>query len=313
MGGGGGVFSREFTPSKYKRIIDETREQTQDVAFETTVGRVIADILAEAERDAESTREHLDEIKEAIEEEDIGSIETRFGGSVSRHTYVDGLSDVDVLLILDKTELADALPHRVLEYVQEVLSDANLRDVVDIRSGDLAVTVTFADDEEIQLLPAVGKGEGFRIPKAKGDEWSSVIRPDQFASKLTEVNQNCNGKVVPTVKLAKGIVSQLPEDQRPSGYHMESAAIEIFKRYPVNDKPTTPKAMLRHFFENAREVVRNPIRDKTNQSINVDDDLGPTDSLKRKRIGYALDRIGRRMRNADEVGSVEEWEDILGV
>lgn len=310
--GGGGVFGGDYTPDRYKRIIDETREKTQDIAFETTVGTMIADILAETERDAESTREHLDEIQDTIGEEDIGAIETRFGGSVKRHTYVDGLSDVDVLLILDKTELADASPHEALEYVQEVLSDANLRDVADIRVGDLAVTVRFTDDEEIQLLPAVRKGEGFRIPNARGDEWSNVIRPDQFASKLTEVNQNCNGKVVPTVKLAKGIVSQLPEDQRPSGYHLESIAIEIFKQYPVDDKPTTPKAMLRHLFENAREVVRNPIRDKTNQSMNVDDDLGPSDSLKRKRMGYALDRIGRRMKNADEVGSVEEWVDILG-
>ena len=59
--------------------------------------------------------------------------------------------------------------------------------------------------------------------------------------------------------------------------------------------------------------VKKPIKDKTNQSIHVDDDLGPENSPQRLRVSYTLDRIGRRMRNADEVGSIEEWESILGV
>ncbi|MBE3141104.1 MAG: hypothetical protein IMZ53_11055 [Thermoplasmata archaeon] len=160
------------------------------------------------------------------------------------------------------------------------------------------------------MLPTIRRSEGFKISDGKGG-WSNVVRPDKFASKLTEVNQNCNGKVVPVIKLVKGIISQLPEDQRLSGYHVESIAIEVFKSYPESE-PMTSKAMLRYFFEHAREVVKSPIKDKTNQSIHVDDYLGQENSPERIRVSYTLDRISRKMKNADELRSTEEWNEILG-
>jgi len=311
MGGGGGVFGGNYTPDKYKEIIRKSRESTQDVQFETTVNEIINERLAGYIRDSDTTREHLNEIKEIIEEDTVGVTEMRFGGSVSKHTYVDGLSDVDVLVIIDKSELSDSSPQEVLEYIKSKLTDVNSRNIENISVGKLAVTVKFSGGEEIQLLPAIRRGEGYRIPGQKGDKWSDIIRPDKFATKLTEVNQNCNGKVVPVVKLVKGILSQLPEDQQLNGYHIESIAIEVFKSYP-DSNPTTSKAMLRYFFEKAKDVVKSPIEDKTNQSIHVDDYIGPKNSPERLRISYTLDRIARKMKNADEVGSSEEWESILG-
>ena len=309
--GGGGLFGGRYTPEKYKKIIRETREQTRDKGFETEVNGEIAELLGDYQRRTEVTSEHLNDIKDIIEENIGGTIEMRFGGSVSKHTYVDGLSDVDVLVLIDKSELSDASPHEVLKYIKTFLSNANHSDIEDIRVGKLAVTVTFSDGEEIQLLPAVRKYEGYRIPGQTGDNWSNVIRPDKFATKLTQVNQNCGGKVVPVVKLVKDIVSRLPTDQRMSGYHIESIAIEVFKSYP-DSNPKTPKDMLRYFFEKAKDVVKSPIKDETRQSIQVDDYLGPENSDKRFRISYTLDRIGRRMKNADAIGSVEEWTSILG-
>ncbi len=253
----------------------------------------------------------LDEIKDIIVEDTIGTVEMRFGGSVSKHTYVDGLSDVDVLVIIDKSELSESSPQEVLKYIKKKLIDANSENIEDITVGKLAVTVKFSGGEEIQLLPAIRRGEGYRISAEKGDNWSNIIRPDKFASKLTEVNQNCNGKVVPVVKLVKGIISQLPEDQQLTGYHIESIAIEVFKSYPDSNSKT-PKAMLSYFFEKAKDVVKSPIEDKSNQSIHVDDSLGPRNSQERMRASYTLDRIARRMKNADEVGSIEEWESTLG-
>ena len=311
MGGGsGGVFGGDYTPSRYKEIIREAREQTRDVHFETTVNGKIAELLTDYHRHEEATGKKLDEIKEIIEEDIGGTVELRFGGSVSKHTYVDGLSDVDVLVLINNSELADASPQEALEYLKMKLERANLQSIDDIRVGALAVTVKFSDGEKIQLLPAVRKYSGYRIADPSGTMWSNVIRPDMFAKKLTHVNQNCGGKVVPTIKLAKDIVSQLPEDQRLKGYHIESIAIEVFKSY---QGPYTNKVALRYFFENAKDVVRKKIIDKTNQSVHVDDYLGPDHSIKRMRISYALDRIGRRMKNADEVGSVDEWNSIVEV
>lgn len=309
-GGGGGVFSN-YKPEEYKKKIRESVEKTRSEAFETEVATYISELLAEYNsRDVEVVREHLDEIKEIIEEEIGGTTNLMFGGSVRKHTYVDGLSDVDVLVTIEKSELSALSPKDVLEYISSKLEE-NIGNVQDIRVGNLAVTVVFPDGIEIQLLPAIKRGEGVKIPTGKGNDWSKVIRPDKFATRLTEVNQLNNGKVIPVIKLVKGINSQLPEKQQLTGYHIESIAIEAFKSYP-DSRPKTAKAMLKYFFDKAKDIVKTPIKDKTGQSINVDDHLGQGNSFERCQISYALDRVFRRMKNADEVGSVEEWKSILG-
>jgi predicted nucleotidyltransferase len=310
MGGGGGSFfsrSRE----EYKKDLEEIKKRTLDADFEQKVDDAIKERLANYNtRDSDKHNEYLDNIKECIEADNDGIIELKFGGSVKKYTYVDGLSDVDILVLVDKSGLSDKSPHDVLDYIAESL-EGKLKNVKNIRVGTLAVTVTYKDGTEIQLLPALKRGEGYKIPDAKGNEWSKVIRPDKFASRLTEVNESCSYKIVPTIKLIKGINRQLPEDQQLSGYHIESLAIEIFKSYP-QDKPAKPKEMIKYFFQMAQEKVKQPIKDRTGQSIHVDDNLGPDNSPQRFRSSYALSRISTRLKNADAARSIEEWESILG-
>lgn len=311
MGGGGGGVFNNHSPEEYQRKIRESLEKTRDEAYETEVAKFINEILADYNsRDVEAVRDHLDEIKEMIEEDIGGTTNLLFGGSVRKNTYVEGLSDVDILVTIEKSELSDLPPKDILEYVSSKLEES-LVNVEDIRVGNLAVTVIFSDGIEIQLLPAIKHGEGFKIPTGRGNDWSKIIRPDKFATRLTEVNQSNGGKVIPAIKLVKGINSQFPENQQLTSYHIESIAIEAFKSYP-DSKPKTTKTMLEHFFEKASETVKSPIKDKTGQSINVDEYLGPENSVNRFQISHALDRVYRRMKNADTVGSVEEWKSILG-
>lgn len=311
MGGGGGSAFNNHSPEEYQRKIRESLEKTRDEAYETEVAKFINEILADYNsRDVEAVRDHLDEIKEMIEEDIGGTTNLLFGGSVRKNTYVEGLSDVDILVTIEKSELSDLPPKDILEYVSSKLEES-LVNVEDIRVGNLAVTVIFSDGIEIQLLPAIKHGDGFKIPTGRGNDWSKIIRPDKFATRLTEVNQSNGGKVIPAIKLVKGINSQFPENQQLTSYHIESIAIEAFKSYP-DSKPKTTKTMLEHFFEKASETVKSPIKDKTGQSINVDEYLGPENSVNRFQISNTLDRVYRRMKNADTVGSIEEWKSILG-
>jgi predicted nucleotidyltransferase len=311
MGGGGGLFGGEYTPDKYRQILRETQESTRDAQYETEVNSLIGERLGEYHRDTDTTREHLEEIKDILQEDDIGTIELQYGGSVRKHTYVDGLSDVDILVEINKTELVDESHRTVLRYIKQRLTEDSPFDSDHVRVGKLAVTITYYDGEEIQLLPALRIGDGYRIPSVEGDRWSHIINPNRFATKLTEVNQANNGKVVPTLKLAKDIMTTLPRTQQLNGYHIESIGIEIYENYP-DEYPHTPKAMLKYFFHEGKEVVKHPIKDSTNQSLHVDDYLGAENSVERMRISYSMDRIYRRMNNADEIGSVDEWRSILG-
>ncbi len=310
MGASGGNFN--ISSEEYKKYDKEIKEKTRNEQFETEVAEAISDLLVDYnDRDNEAVQAHLEKIKDLLEDEFGGVIDLRFGGSVKKHTYVDGLSDIDVLVLVNKCDLSNLSPREALEAVRQKIGEMRFRDIKNIEVGTLAVTLTFSDGRIIQLLPAIKSGDGYKIAAEKGDRWSNVIRPDKFAERLTEINQFNGGKVIPIIKLVKGINSQLPEPQQLKGYHIESIAIEAFKTYPDN-APKTPKAMLKYFFEKAKDIIRKPIQDKTKQSLNVDEDLGPENSKKRLSISATLDIVFRRMRDADETGDVSRWKEILG-
>jgi hypothetical protein len=309
-----GASNSDFNISseEYKNYYKESKDKTRGELFETEVAETISDILAEYnDRDNDAIQNHLEKIKDLLEDEFGGVIDLRFGGSVKKHTYVDGLSDVDVLVLVNKCDLSNMSPRLALEAVMEKIGKMRFRDIKDIKAGSLAATLTFSDGKIIQLLPAIKSGDGYKIATEKGDHWSNVIRPDKFAERLTEINQLNGGKVIPVIKLVKGINSQLPSSQQLEGYHIESIAIEAFKTYP-DAAPKTSKAMLKYYFEKAKDIIRKPIQDKTKQSLNVDEDLGSENSRKRLSISATLDRIFRRMRDADETCDVSKWKEILG-
>ena len=177
-----------------------------------------------------------------------------------------------------------------------------------IEEGQLAVTLTFSD-AQIQLLPALKVGAGVRIPSADGSRWSKTIRPEKFANKLTQLNRSFDGKLVPTIKLAKSILSQLPEKHQLSGYHVESLAIETFETYKGGH---TTKEMLKYFFTQGPQHLKHPIKDSTGQSLHVDDYLGSSGSIERRVVADSVGRIGRSIQNAEGAKSLDLWRDILG-
>lgn len=309
MGGSGGGSTARYDPQRIKDLIRSAEDRTRDTGYETEVSGELADLLATYnDRDVDTIAARLDEIKELLEDDIEGSVDLHFGGSVEKHTYVDGLSDVDSLVFLRDEELESSSPREVLARFRDILAD-RLTDPVDIRQGEMAVTVTYPDDSELQLLPAIRTASGMRVAASGGLEWSRVVRPDAFATRLTDANRATSQKLVPTIKLAKGAIAQLPKDQKLSGYHVESLAVRIFDSY---SGPKTHKAMMTHFFEQASEVVLSPVKDITGQSEQVDHYLGPRGSRRRTAVSASLNRIARRMKNADAAGSVEAWLRAIG-
>ena len=311
MGGsGGGFFYGETDTNKIKEMVEEARTRTRGEAYETEVSERLNELLVEYnDRDVERIRFYLDTIKGLLQEDIEGTVDLRFGGSIQKRTYVDGLSDVDCLVQLKDPQLESMSPRGVLEYFRQKM-EQHLGRLAKVSVGDLAVTVEYPDGTKIQLLPAIRKGAGLVIPAGRGDQWSNIIRPDRFAARLTEVNQGCNGKVVPVIKLAKAAISKLlPEEYPLTGYHTESLAIEAFKSYTGS---TTIKAMMEHFFERVKDLVKRNIRDRTGQSVHVDDYLGGENSSIRDVISNHLDDISRNIKNANAQSSVSEWIAAIG-
>ena len=208
-------------------------------------------------------------------------VQTMFGGSVRKGTYVTGLSDIDALLIVNQSSLVNQTPAEAIEYVRETTQDRLPQNTVS--AGNLAVTVSYSDGTEIQILPAIRTNTGgVRIAEPGSTKWSNVARPDDFARKLAEVNTARDGRVVPTIKLAKAMADCFiaHQDRKIKGYHMESLAIDALKNY---GGPLDPKAMLAQFLGHSIEAAKSPITDSTGQSRYVDEYLGPADSKLRER------------------------------
>lgn len=308
MGGSGGTFGRE-SPQSLRDRVRRAEERARDAASETELARTLGELLGDYNsRDTQLVRERLTNLKDALEGTIEGTVDQIFGGSVAKRTYVDGLNDIDSLVLINDTDLEDKTSQAALTHMERSIRDGVHEDVT-VEKGRMAVTVEYQDGMTIQLLPAVRDEQGrLRVPSSRQDGWSN-INPTAFSDALTRHNRQCSNRLVPTIKLAKAINGTLPEAQRLSGYHMESLGIEAFRGYQGD---TTTSAMLPVFFERARELVLSPIRDTTGQSVHVDDYLGPANSLERVAISHVMGRIARRMRNATAAGSTAQWRSMFG-
>ena len=109
-------------------------------------------------RNTRAITKHLDSLCGIIRDEGDHVVQTMFGGSVRRRTYLNGLSDVDVLLIVNQSSLVNRSPTEVIAYVRDTISRRLPQNPVN--AGKLAVTVGYSDGTEIQILPAIRTNTG---------------------------------------------------------------------------------------------------------------------------------------------------------
>lgn len=210
--------------------------------------------------------------------------------------------------MLDESYVGSKFPSQVLHEFAMALR-AKVKEGVRVKSGQMAITLEYADGMEIQILPAAQSRDIVRVPSAEGDEWKAIC-PRRFTEALTSVNKEMNGKLIPTIKLVKAINANMPKPLRLTGYHIESLAIEAFKAGAEVSK--TPGSLLPEFYKRATEIVRAPIVDKTGQSRHVDDYLGAENSEHRQRVSAVLERVHRRIVNANNSTSIRQWEALFG-
>ncbi|MDJ0619765.1 MAG: CBASS oligonucleotide cyclase [Calothrix sp. MO_192.B10] len=308
MGGSGGSssWSSSSSPNEINQLIRRATERTEGSSYNSEVNSLLQNALKEFNaRDVEATQRHLNVLKKAIEGEIENSVDLLFGGSIRKNTFINGLSDVDTLVLVNNTSLATKSPQEVLKYFEERIQQ-RLPDTK-VSAGNLAVTVRYSDGQEIQLLPAIKTATGVKISNPEEGKWSNVVRPDSFARKLTTVNKQFSGKLVPTIKLFKPVVKDiLPKDLKISGYHAESLAIEAFKGYQGS---RTYKEMLTHLCREATNLVKSPIKDKTGQSLHVDNYLGEANSQDRLKTSKFLERLTKQMDKSDNLKSLAKWQD----
>lgn len=306
MGGSGGGFSGNWFPHKPKidELVRQSGEETRERSSSTEIEQVINDKLRDInDHDYEKISDRRDDIEKKLKSSfEDAQVLARYGGSYSRHTNVSGISDVDILVQLgdgkDVPSSSDTAIKQVADILRERYPNTN------ITQGKMAVTVTFSDGMEIQVLPSYRVGEGvYRIPDPNSNGWIQTC-PIAFSNRLTQVNQQNNGKLVPLIKLAKSICdnSGVPI----SSYHLENMAVQIFSTN--NGSITTQHQMLQHFFNQAKRLCLRPMADICGQSPDV---AGSITHSERLTISSRLSSIEERIQTANETGSSKQWNEIL--
>ena len=165
MGGSGGG---SYTGWSSEKLTEVVREESAKSAgqFEVNLAGFLSNLLAGFGRDTVLVRERLDQAKAALGEETEDSFDELFGGSVAKHTYVDGLSDVDTLLVINDSKFEDHTPKKILERIESILREHLSKNVV-VDHGAMAVSITYPDGMVIQLLPALRTETGLRVPSAR--------------------------------------------------------------------------------------------------------------------------------------------------
>ncbi|WNC15484.1 CBASS oligonucleotide cyclase [Brevibacillus brevis] len=306
MSGSGGGYS---VPRKTLAELEKERAAKEEgEKFETELNKYIKELLKDInDRDVEGINRHLETLRNALEKDIEGYVDLKFGGSIMKNTYADGLSDVDMLVQINNSELAGAKPNDVLKFFSEQIKRRLPN--TEVKIGKLAVTVKFASGHEVQLLPSVKTESGYRIARPGENSWSNVIKPKKFAEKLTSVNQANANKVVPLIKLMKKINASFPPHKQLSGYHIESLAIDAFKN--ATSVPKTYKGMVEHFCRHAEKAVLRPITDSTGQSVHVDNYLGGANSVERQRVSTTFKQLLKRIETANNTNSFSSWKSIL--
>src|SRR2546429_6812184 len=164
-GGGGGPSYFPSKPNQLQNLIRQTQESTEQKRMDSDVNQYLQDLLIKLNnRKTEKVQEYIDGIDRILKEEH--EVERLlFGGSVAKHTFVDGLSDVDALVVLNKEHFQGKNPKEVLGVFLESLQGGLARDeVATLDKGNMAVTVTYRDGTEIQLLPALRNRKDVSIP-----------------------------------------------------------------------------------------------------------------------------------------------------
>lgn len=305
MGGsGGGRYSGPSSESLQQRL-DNIRKQERE-RLEQSISEYLRKLLVRYnDRDKDKIASRLELIQKLLGQDfEIDTL--LFGGSVAKHTAVDGLSDVDALVVLDREDLHGKSAQAMLDAFHKTLDDQlSRKDVLSIEKGKLAVTVVYHDNTEIQLLPALRSGQVVSIAAADGKSWNDT-KPRVFQRQLTQSNQRLGQSLIPSIKLVKALIGSLPKQKQLSGYHVEALAVDAAKGYQGYK---TPNALLLHILRHASDRVLTPLKDTTGQSRTVDAYLGKAESVQRRVASLALSGIARRLDAATSLG---QWQAIFG-
>jgi len=155
------------SPDELRRRIREAELAAAERQFSPSLAERLNDLLSKVNsRDDVKISARLDDVKTILRDEVETQFELKFGGSVAKHTFVDGLSDVDMLLVMRE---GGQLPKSLLDSISSRLA-RELKGRAKVSTGRIAITLTYPDKDEIQLIPAIRERQKLHVPRWRANE-----------------------------------------------------------------------------------------------------------------------------------------------
>jgi predicted nucleotidyltransferase len=248
-------------------------------------------------------KDRIEEILKKFEKSDITIEDMSWEGSYSKKTYVEGLSDIDLLVSLGTySETSFEYKHdskEALKRLEGLILERYPRTSTKI--GKMAVTVTFSDGVELQFLPAFRYHSGYKIPDPESCGWITTY-PKRFKQELVDLNRSLTWKLKPAIRLIKTLFEK--KDVHISSYHLENLALRTLENYKGTNNYVD---IINHILSGSKVKIFERMPDITEQSTCVDDYLGHRRGEERTRISMKISKIEESLKTLD----FNTWEALF--
>ena len=249
---------------------------------------------------------------------------TRLSGSYGRSTAIELIPDVDVLLFMPDDQ-KERTPNAVLRELHGILKDYPNSGAVDLHGQRRSVRLELPDDDFcLDIVPAIaedGLQEPLLVPDRPQGQWIPSD-PLGYAKRLTKLNQDNGGKLVPLIKLLKAWRDEQMLRRRPKSYVLEVILLyaveggdvvlcERSSAHNVHDAFAHIADKYAELMDNGREAPR--IRDPqiSDKYITKGWERAHFETFMR-RVRDARRAAERALAVEDEAAAVEEWKKIFG-
>ena len=162
-------------------------------------------------------------------------------GSYSRYTKIDPLSDIDILLIRNSqrmglsTDGSGVLPGEALDQVVDAVKKAYPQTAT-VKKQTCSVNVQVSGlDFGFDIIPAWQRSpDGYWIPDTDSGRWIPTD-PDAHANIMTQINDQCTGKLKPVIKMVKHWSRNNYDLIR--SFHLELISADILSREELTNFP----------------------------------------------------------------------------
>ena len=283
----------------FRRVssVEDEWHRTVLLSIQTTLGTASA-------THAHSIQIVADEVETVLRRQLGNNHRLDVSGSLTKGTYVAGVSDIDFLFIPDDPAMVRKSPTLIQRRLFGALQEGCLNLQVTLDKNAVVIT---ENDILVQIVPALRETQGFRFPTHDGSGWLKV-NPSLFSLKLSEVNERLKGKLVCSIRIAKVILSSLPQELRLKGYHLEVLAGSTCERYAGEVSLT---AILLHLLKCTFHLVLQPLPDVTGQSRFVDGYMGVSSSNYRNAASDRIASISKTLSSEKELNNVKNWLTML--